>query len=309
MMIAVRLSPARIFFPALIYMISFCNSKNKSDTLSFNPEPGKVYQVSILRYSSSDYLRSNSKLSDHKLPADTLHFDGQLTRNNAKDSLVQMTFIITNLQLKTAPSSVVSKKNTGLPNYFDIRNKIFKLIAGTQILVTFNSKGGVEKVDGIEKAISGVYQKVKRDSAMASWASLINYSDRSMFHDYLSEEGITDLFNMIFYVLPAREVQPGDSWGNDFIQTARAPVKYSNLFTWKSDNMDNGSIHMESVISATTGEGGKTYMKGKRLGEGNTNVNTGLPITYQSTNETVTTTDASQLSTTEKLTVTITSKQ
>jgi hypothetical protein len=220
-----------------------------------------------------------------------------------------MNFRILNLEKKRPQQALQNPAmNLGMIDYIQIRNRIFDLIDSTSIFLTFSRRGQVQHVEGVEALTASLRAKMKQDAGLAEWVSVINNTDRSMLHDFVSEAAIKDLFNTIFFLLPGSEVQPGERWGNEFILYTKAPVKYSSLFTFLGKENDSSLIEIESIISASTGEGGKTYMKGKRQGTCKLNMVTGLPSEFQTINQLLTSTDSSEMSTTEKLTVTISSK-
>ena len=132
--------------------------------------------------------------------------------------------------------------------------------------------------------MNAIVQDVVDDSGTGKYMS-------GLVPDQVSNSAITDMLTLIFSVLPAKKVKPGDTWIRNITLATNHPVNFSNFLELKSYNGDTAFIEIQSNIFARRSPGTEFYIKGNQQGEALVDYTTGMPFWYQTKNEIITTTN------------------
>lgn len=158
------------------------------------------------------------------------------------------------------------------------------MIVGDSVELVCRRGGQVEYVDGAEAIIKKIAAATGEDSRTVY----------SSLHDLFGTQVLRDLFTRLFFYLPpARTVKAGDSWVNNYILRAKAPVQYSNIVTVQAVQGDTVVLQVKTAVSAWTNElSGRIFAKGMQWGTVTASLSTGLPYQCKLEDTMVVTTDA-----------------
>ena len=278
LMITCRLSFLVPTALALCFITSACNTVNRKNIqLKLNPQENKTYQLSLVRTTSTQYWE--------RLSTDTFTLEGRFRLEKHEDSLVRLRFYFSKLELKAPParSTMIDSMPDGSRrartiSITDERDALLNRFQGMSMTVILNNKGQVQQVEELDKLTD----------SLSAIAQVEVSSVRIMLRDYLGGDAFKDIFNSVLYMLPGKQVVESDRWANDFTLTTKAPVQVSNLYTLQADNNDTATVAIQSLISATAGDGGRVYMKGKQDGFARLSRESGLPYYRETTGELIT---------------------
>jgi hypothetical protein len=158
---------------------------------------------------------------------------------------------------------------------------LFHLATGLSVQVWIDNHGLVRRVEGVDRIIDSLAKRYPGTRSIV----------RAYLEDYISSAAIKDELNPLFAFVPARTKLAGQSWVVDLMLMSKAPVQLSNIYTMEKLAGDTAFLSVSSIISARQGEQGRVYMKGRLSGNIVTSYSTGIPYQYQTTDETITTTD------------------
>ncbi|MBO9564613.1 MAG: hypothetical protein J7621_17685 [Niastella sp.] len=217
---------------------------------------------------------------------------GSVTKGNVVDSLLMMEAVFEQLQ-RTERFPVFSiagqPANSMEKIYQDMRathDSCRQGVIGDSVSF-YCDRGGqgvwVKGADGVVQKIALATGKDGRE---------VYGSLRDMF----STTVLQDLFTRIlFYFPPSRRVKVGDSWVNNYVLKAKAPVKYSNIITVKGILGDTVMMSVKAAVSVWTGEGGRIFAQGTQEGTITASLYTGLPYHFSLEDKMVTKTDADEI--------------
>ncbi len=147
------------------------------------------------------------------------------------------------------------------------------------INVIMNDSGNVKQVSDINELL----QDISNDASTQDYM-------RGVIHDYISANGVKDMFTQIFGLLPVKKVNEKDIWGRNIILIAKAPVSFSNLYTLQYLNDDTATINIQSFISARQSYGDVTFLKGNQEGYAKISYSAGMPFHFETVSGAVTAT-------------------
>jgi uncharacterized protein DUF6263 len=248
------------------------------EAFSFNPAEGMIYDVTTNTVRTTSWAGNSRK--------DTTVFDFSMALRRKDTVKSEVIFTINKLHLSHAPGKIViGGKNMDMTDYFEQRNLIFENIRGQSLVLFLDQKGNLLMEDRLDSLITNVSRKSNSDPTNV----------RRTVRDFLSASSMKDMMSMIFFYLPARVVKSGDSWVNNVIYTAMAPVKHSNLM--KIDTITGASITIKIDTRITAGEMSEVYLKGTRTGQVIADPSSGFPKSMMLSEETSTKTGGGNVDT------------
>jgi len=140
--------------------------------------------------------------------------------------------------------------------------------------------------------MNAILQDIENDSATGKYLN-------GVIPDQASETAITDLLTRIFSVIPAKRIKPQDTWITNITLNTKHPINFSNYNVLTSRNDDTAAIEIQSNIFARPSPGDDFYIKGNQKGEALINYQTGIPFSYKTQSEIVTTTSHYDIKNTE----------
>jgi hypothetical protein len=261
-----------------LYCLLICCSGKYSGEFALQPPPGSAYQLTV----TTEDLRSDE--------TDTLPFTSEtltftLLPNQKKDSLCNLLFIVKKIETQQPATETIPMKNGGFMvqatgamqtlstgSVSDTAGqdwyRIVPRIVDDSVRLYINRVGEVRYFFG--------YEKIKRKIVAATGDDPRNISP--LVRRYVGEDPMTDLVNQLFFYLPGRKIQPGDSWVKNTVMIEKTPVKYSNLITVKDIKNDTVQMTVKSIVSSRLGQGGKLILEGELTGTINASHSTGLLI-------------------------------
>ena len=245
-------------FVLLIFCISFIScqqANNKNDTLEFQPVKNKIYTYAFVKTSVRQWVYDSV---NYRTP-DTVTFNFSMQHIDDSANISINRFTVNSFRWK---DKVNYKRTTA---------------HAKPIMVLMNDSGAVEKVEGINKLL----MDVKMDSGTGKYLD-------GLIPDYISENGIKDLLNSIFIIVPALPVQVKNTWVKNITTVTKAPIHFSNLYTMNNQDGDTAFIDIQSIISATQSVAQEAYMKGTLEGRAAISYATGMPFSCETTATVVT---------------------
>ena len=235
-----------------------CNfSNNKIKKLKLNPVLNKMYNYSLTKTSS---LQWNYNGTAHtKYDTILLNFSMQKINNSGVFITYKVPY-----------------------NHFRWNNEVNYVrdsVHSKPVMVLMNDSGTVMQVLHADELL----QDIEKDSATQNYVT-------GVLPDYISENGIKDLFNKIFAVLPVKSVNENDTWVRNKIMIAKAPISVSNLYVLRSLGNDSATINIQSFVSARQSTGDVTYLKGDENGYVIVSYSTGMPFLFETQSDVITTT-------------------
>ena len=271
--------------------------KNPGENFSFNPDPALLYRTDVLRQTEShwEYKGKMQHLAD---TSETM-YSFQLLHKTDSLFLIKLNF-----ENFISSSSNHFSVNTKLPcpslaeanaNYL-LYNYLLHFVKGRFVTVWLNTKGRPVGVNGIDRLVDSV----------AAISQIPAATVKRYLENYISEDVLKDELNRLFCFIPGKPKNAVQSWVENILLIAKAPVKWSTNFTLQSLKEDTAAIECNSFISARQGGGGRTYMKGKLTGNIIAGYSTGIPYKWNAAIETTTSTDTYVITTSQSITNTIT---
>ncbi len=248
-----------------------CNfSSHKTKKLELNPVLNKLYNYSFAKTSVIKWPYNGTAYTKY----DTILLNFSMQKFNNSDSVT--TFKVT-------------------CNHFKWRsdvNYIRDSLHLKPITISMNDSGTVMQVLHADELL----QDIEKDSATQNNLT-------GVLPDYISENGIKDLFNKIFALLPVKKVNENDTWVRNKIRLAKAPISVSNLYVLKSFAHDSAMINIQSYVSARQSVGNVTYLKGDENGYVIVNYSTGMPLLFETQSDVVTATNYYDIKSNEHIVV------
>lgn len=242
---------------------------NQNEKLIFNPPLNKVFHFSLTKYATKSWT---SQSVPYKM-YDTVYLDFSLQNINKTDTADTCKFTLERFIWK------------GKFKVDYQRDSLHALPAK----VVVSDSGKVEWVQDLD----AIVQDIENDSATGKYLY-------GVIPDHVSETAITDMLTRIFSVIPAKKVEPQDTWITNITLNTKHPVNFSNYNVLKSRNGDTAAIEMQSNVFASRSSGDEFYIKGNQTGEALINYQTGIPYRYETQSEIVTTTSVYDIKDTEK---------
>jgi hypothetical protein len=236
-----------------------CNfSNNKTGVMKLKPIINKIYKYSILKTSKIQWTYNGTAHTKY----DTVVLNFSMQKTNKAGSLISYNVTYNRFRWNTQV------------------NYSRDLLHAKPVTVLMNDSGTVVQVLNTDELL----QDIEKDSITQSYVS-------GVLPDYISENGVKDLFNKIFAVLPVKKINENDTWVRNKIMIAKAPVFLSNLYTLKTHTNDSATINIQSIISARQSAGDVTYLKGDENGYAILSYSTGMPFLFETQSDVVTTTN------------------
>jgi hypothetical protein len=246
---------------------------NKNEKLIFNPPLNKSYHFSLTKYSVQSWTYQSVPWNVF----DTGYLNFSLENIGRTDTSDTCKFTL---------ESFIWKGKFKV-NYQ--RDSLHALSA--RIVLT--DSGKVESVQNM----NAILQDIESDSATPKYLN-------GVIPDQVSETAITDLFNRIFSVIPAKKVKLQDTWITNITLNTKHPINSSNYNLLVSRNGDTASVEIQSNIFARLSAGYEFYIKGNQKGDVLIDYRTGIPFSYKTESEIVTTTSYYDITNTENFILT-----
>ncbi|MHA4846323.1 DUF6263 family protein [Flavitalea antarctica] len=274
---------------SLLVIVIGCKGgrQNQSSFFGFQPDPDKVYQFVLKTVSTS--------VSPFGTSGDTTLFRFTLQPKLVDTMGSRLLMVIQELRLAKQPmqlrdgsakNRMVKKEGKFtdmLAEFLANRLHIMKGFAGDSLVLFFNNRVELVMEDGFEQLIKNVSHKTGLDNAAV----------KAVARDFLSPAALKDMFTGFMFYLPGKHISQNDSWVNNTMFTALAPVKHSNVIS--VDKIENDLVSLRIVSRISAGGEGTTYMAGTRNGMVKALLNSGIPATAMFTDETVTRTTGGEI--------------
>ena len=261
------------FFPIAaiggIVLVSCNLFGNRNEKLKFNPALNKVDHFSLIKYHTKSWVYQSVPFKIY----DTVYISFSLQNIHKTDTSDTCKFTL---------EGFVWKGKFKVDYH---RDSLHALSAN----VVLSDSGKVESVQGM----SDILQDIESDSATGKYLS-------GVIPDQVSSSAITDMLTRIFSVIPAKKVEPKDTWVTNLTLNTKHPVNFSNYNVLKSRNGDTAAIEIQSNIFASRSPGDVFYIKGNQNGGAFINYKTGIPYWYKTQSEIVTTTNYYDIKEVEK---------
>ncbi|MEP6747184.1 MAG: DUF6263 family protein [Bacteroidota bacterium] len=271
-------------------------SNNKQPDLSFNPEPSVLYKLSVTRINNLQWIYQDKP--QQAVDSSLINYTFQLIRTTDTAFLLKFTF--GNFRKKTNQYKVDTE--TGIAAFTAVNTNplllydyLLHFAKEQSVTVWMNTKGRSIQVNGVERLVDSI-AKISGEPENIT---------RQFLEDFISDDVIKDELNKIFCFIPGKPKNPRQSWVENIILMAKAPVKWSTSFTLDSMRNDTADISCNSFMSARQGGDGRTYMKGKLTGNIKASYTSGIPFSWIASSETTTTTDSYDIITRQFLKVSI----
>ena len=147
---------------------------------------------------------------------------------------------------------------------------------------------GRVRSNGLMLSVTGYDEMNRRISRLLELDSRDLYS---VLHEVASDENVEKLLNMIFFSVPGRKVNIGDTWVRNVLDNTRAPLKHSHLITFHALNGDTAILKLQTELSAKTGDKGSLFESGKGIGEWKVDRQSGIPFEWHTRNVSIYRTD------------------
>lgn len=241
----------------------------KNQKLKFNPEVNKVYHFSLTKYATKSWTYQSTPFKIY----DTVFLNFSLKNIHKSDSSDTCQFTLHSFVWK-GKSKVNYQRDS---------------MHAKSINFVISDSGKVESMQDM----NAIFQDIKNDSATGKYLS-------GVIPDQVSNSAITDMLTRIFSIIPTKKVKPQDTWITNVTLTTKHPINFSNFLVFKSHNGDTAAIEIKSNIFAELSPGSGFYIKGNGDGEAFINYQTGIPYSYKTQTEIVTTTDYYDVKDSEK---------
>ena len=289
----------RLLSLCLAFIIGYaaCKQPNSRQHFSFNPEATVLYRVAVSRQTDQQW-EYKGKLQ-HVTDLRQTVFNFQLLRKTDSAFLLKLQFVMFTVQnnmFKADTSDENPSPATVHNNPLLLYNYFLHFAKEQSITVWMDRKGRPVRVDGIAQLLDSIANRSHEPGFIVS----------RYLEDFISDAAIKDELNQLFCFIPDKPKSAGQSWVEDILLVAKAPVKWSTDFKMRYNKEDTTAIECHSYITARQGGDGRTYMKGKLAGSIVANYLTGIPYSWNAKSETITTTDSYDITTGQLLTATIT---
>ncbi|MDQ2864222.1 MAG: DUF6263 family protein [Bacteroidota bacterium] len=240
--------------------------------MKLHPALNKVYNYSLIKTLITEWTYNDTAHTKY----DTLRLNFSMQATGNDDSTVTFRVIYNNF-----------KWNSQV-NY--VRDSSY----AKPINIVLNDSGSVEQVLNTDALL----QDIVNDGST-------KYYVHGALPDYISVNGVKDMFNKIFAILPVKKVGENDTWVRNHVMIAKAPVNISNVYALEHLRNDTATIHIQSFVSERQSEGDVTFLKGNVDGYAMINTFTGMPFLYDIRSDIVTTTNYYYIKANEHIVVTL----
>jgi hypothetical protein len=181
------------------------------------------------------------------------------------------------VMLTTEDSVARDDKGKILDEFYENKARIMPLLKGDSFNVDIEPWGEARQVEGFDKITENV-----------SKATGIGRGEvKQYLRDYISDVAIQDMLNQLFFFLPGKKIQQGDSWVKNVVLVTKSPVKYSHKIT--VDSLKHKVyLSLQSIVSARVSDDIPPYAEGELTGKIVAWPHTGL-VDYIETTEQITT--------------------
>ena len=188
-----------------------------------------------------------------------------------------------------------TRVDTSLLLYFDQMDSLRKRKSGAEALqrrATYSAAFREAQNDVFQGRVNknGELISVKGFDAMKERITEKLNMDRrdvhSMLHEQTGDAAVEKLVNLVFIGIPGKNVKVEDNWVRNIMDNTRSPVKLSHLITFTEMRDDTAVLRIQTAVSAKTGAEGTLFESGKGTGEWKIQRQTGLPIEWNSRQET-----------------------
>jgi hypothetical protein len=203
---------------------------NTNEKIIFNLTLNKVYHFSLKKYSAKSWTYKSVPIKIY----DTVYLNFSLKNIDKTDASNTCKFVLDSFIWK-------GKFNV---NYY--RDSVQALSA----MIVFTDRGRVESVQNMD----AILRDIESDSATDKYLS-------GVIPDEVSETAITDMLTRIFSVIPAKKIEPQDTWITNITLNTKHPVNFSNYNVLKRDKGDTAVIEIHSNIFARPSPGDEFILK------------------------------------------------
>jgi hypothetical protein len=247
-----------ITFVCAIVLLS-CNwFGDKNEKLLFNPPRNKIYHFSLTKYSAQSWTYQSVPWN----VSDTVYLNFSLENISRTDTSDTCKFTLERFIWK-------GKMKV---NY----QRDYLHALSTEIVLS--DSGKVLSV----QSMNSILKDIENDRATGKYLN-------GVIPDQVSETALTDMLTRIFSVIPGKKVKPQDGWITNITLNTKHPVNFSNYNLLSSRNGDTADIEIQSNIYARRSPADEFYIKGNQNGEASLDYQTGIPFSYKTESEIVTT--------------------
>ena len=278
----------------VIFFIASCDNQKNTRILKFDPVPGKTYSMEVKTVTSVQ--------GNYGITGDTLLFAFDLVPR-MKDSMGdRVVLLIKKLMNTRSPNKVFGQQpdksvkqgqmirkqngpdlNAMMEKYIIQKAMIINALEGDSILLIIDKSGQLIMEDGFEELVQSVSKETTIDPVEV----------RRAVKDYIGAAAMRDFLRQLFFYLPAKEIKAKDTWVDNSIFTALAPVKHSNLIT--VDTIVNDKVFLKITAQLSAGGEGNQYLKGTKSGSVTVDLNSGFPLEMQLNEQSTTTTTGGEV--------------
>jgi hypothetical protein len=280
----------------IIALLDACSQSTPvDDRFALNPPSDEKFDYTLLQTQSEEHngsKSSNSFLFDFSLKkihqGDTgTHFRLYINKVSISAPAITMaetkkgtvTVMPSGRQVTLTTEDSVARDDKGnlLDQYYENKARIMPLLKGDSFSVDIEPWGEARQVAGFDK----ITEKISKATGIPRGQV------KQYLRDYISDVAIQDMVNQLFFFLPDRKIQQGDSWVKNVVLITKSPVKYSHKIT--VDSLKHKVyLSLQSIVSARVSDDIPPYAEGKMTGTIVASPQTGL-VELMETTEQVTT--------------------
>jgi hypothetical protein len=156
-------------------------------------------------------------------------------------------------------------------------------LEGDSLLLIINKYGQLIMEDGYEELVQNVSKETDIEQVEV----------RPTVKDYLSASAMRDVLRQLFFYLPAKLIKTKDTWVENTVFTAMAPVKHSNLIA--VDTIIDNKVFLKISAQLSAGEEGARYLTGSKSGFVTADLYSGFPFEMQLEEQSTTVTTGGEL--------------
>ena len=268
----IKLLSYACFYFVYSFTLSGCSFYDGNSKLKLHPAVNKVYNYSLIKTSSAELPYNGITHTKY----DTIRLDFSMQVFGKYDSTVTFRVIYTNFKWNSEVNYIRDSAHA------------------KPINIVMNDSGTVEQVLNTDALL----RDIENDASTANYV-------HGTLPDYISVNGLKDMFNKIFAILPVKKVNESDTWVRNHVIIAKAPVNISNVYALERLRKDTANIHIQSFVSERQSVGDVTFLKGNQDGYASLNTSTGMPLLYETHADIVTSTNYYDIKTNEHLVVTL----
>ena len=277
-----------------IFFLASCDNQKNTRILKFDPVPGKTYSMEVKTVSFAQ--------DNYGITGDTLLFAFDLVPR-MKDSMGdRIALLIKRLRYARSPNKIIGQQPYKSANQKQVirkqnvpdlkammevfliqRARIIDALEGDSILLIIDKSGQLIMEDGFEELVQSVSKETTIEPVEV----------RRTVKDYIGAAAMRDFLKQMFFYLPAKVIKAKDTWVDNSIFTAMAPVKHSNLI--RVDTIINNRVFLKITAQLSAGGEGNQYLKGTKSGFVTADLNSGFPLEMQLEEQSTTTTTGGEV--------------